>query len=263
MLAVSHSLYELQTEQQQFFDDNGFLILRRFYQGEELQALQDSLYGMLRDPSHARPGVRPNAEPPESAADQLRDPRNPERIWMVMDSPLIDDVLYRHLKEPRLCRVMSDLLGPNLNFHNGKARIKPPGYASHQFWHQDWPYERHSTPDLAAAITYLDATWEGAAGTQVIPGSHHLGELPADERHQIDHGAIEKLLAEAEVVTMDAEPGDLLIIHVQAVHRAGPNRTDQTRSCIINEYKTMEALDEWGNQCAFADMPLMRHGAPI
>ena len=50
---------------------------------------------------------------------------------------------------------MVDLLGPNIDFHNGKVRNKPPGFVCTQSWHQDWPYERHTKPELAAAITYL------------------------------------------------------------------------------------------------------------
>ena len=41
-------------------------------------------------------------------------------------------------------------------------------------------------------------------------------------------------------------------VATQVVHRATPNTTDRNRSAIINEYKTMEALDSWGNKCAFA-----------
>ena len=59
---------------------------------------------------------------------------------------------------------------------------------------------------------------------------------------------------------MRAQPGDVLIIHVLVVHRAGHNYTPQARHAIINEYKTAEAIDQWNNRCAFAGLPLTRHG---
>ena len=57
-----------------------------------------------------------------------------------------------------------------------------------------------------------------------------------------------------------AEPGDVAIIHVLVVHRAGHNYTALSRNAIINEYKTAEAIDQWGNPCAFAGLPLARNG---
>ena len=55
-----------------------------------------------------------------------------------------------------------------------------------------------------------------------------------------------------------AEPGDVAIIHVLVVHRAGHNYTPRARHAIINEYKTAETIDQWNNRCAFAGLPLVR-----
>ena len=52
----------------------------------------------------------------------------------------------------------------------------------------------------------------------------------------------------------------MAIIHVLVVHRATANSTTLNRSAIINEYKTREALDRWGNRCAYAQLPLLRNG---
>ena len=55
-----------------------------------------------------------------------------------------------------------------------------------------------------------------------------------------------------------ANGGDVAIIHVMVVHRAGHNYTGRSRNAIINEYKTAEAIDAWGNRMAFAGLPLAR-----
>ena len=65
---------------------------------------------------------------------------------------------------------------------------------------------------------------------------------------------------ESRRVACRAQAGDVVIIHVLAVHRAGHNYTHRSRNAIINEYKTMEAVDEWNNRCAFAGLPLARGG---
>ena len=85
----------------------------------------------------------------------------------MMDQTLAGDYWFDQFTEPRIVSVMVDLLGPDLDFHNGKIRNKPPGFVCTQSWHQDWPYERHTEPDLAAAITYLDPSGFEAGATEV------------------------------------------------------------------------------------------------
>src|SRR5262249_17973813 len=157
----------------------------------ELAVAREQMHALLHDPDHVRPRVVFSYEPPEEAAQHPLDPDNPRRVWMIFDTPLAGDWWYDNIRDRRLVGAMSDLLRPNINFHNGKARIKPPGYGTHQVWHQDWPYERHSSPDLAAAILYLDHTDVGAAATEVIPGSHRQGEWPHDEHNAIALSEVE------------------------------------------------------------------------
>ena len=103
----------------------------------------------------------------------------------MMDQTLADDYWFDQFTEPRIVSVMVDLLGPDLDFHNGKIRNKPPGFFCEQSWHQDWPYERHTISDLAAVITYLDPTDFESGATEVVPGSHREGEFPTCKGHTI------------------------------------------------------------------------------
>jgi ectoine hydroxylase-related dioxygenase (phytanoyl-CoA dioxygenase family) len=251
-------LLALSPEQKRFFDENGYLLVEELYSPAEVTAARQEMARLLRDPEAARPRVRFSYEKEEAGPDVPVDPDNPRRVWMVMDTPLAGDWWFDNIRDPRVVDIIADLLGPNIDFHNGKARIKPPGYVSHQGWHQDWPYERHSQPDLCAAILYLDDTAEDAASTRVVPGSHRRGEWPHDEHNIITDEAVG-----TPGVPLCARAGDVAFIHVLVVHRAGHNATDRNRSCIINEYKTMEALDRWGNPCAFAGLPLCRGGQRV
>ncbi len=90
-----------------------------------------------------------------------------------------------------------------------------------------------------------------------MPGSHKSGEWRHNEQNIIPNEEVA-----TEGVPIVAEAGTVAIIHVQVVHRASHNDTATNRSAIINEYKTMEALDQWGNKCAFAELPLRRNRQP-
>ncbi|HET6382398.1 MAG TPA: phytanoyl-CoA dioxygenase family protein [Armatimonadota bacterium] len=245
-------------KEKRFFDENGYLVLEQVFSPEEVAVAREEMNALLREPEKAHPRVRFSYESPESANGRPEDPDNPRRVWMLFDTPLAGDWWFRQAMDVRVVDAISDCLGVNIDFHNGKARIKPPGYQSHQGWHQDWPYERHSRPELAAAIFYLDDTWDGAAATRVAPGSHLQGEWRHDENNIIPNEAVT-----GPALTLCARAGDVAIIHVLVVHRAGHNDTDQSRSCIINEYKTHEAIDQWGNNCAFAELPLRRNGEAV
>lgn len=255
----------LTREQKRFFYDNGYLVLPRLYSADETDQMRQQMHDLLRHPEAARPGVRFSYEDKTTEAQCPLDPNNPHRIWMVFDLPLAGDFWFRQLCEPRVVDAMCDLLGSNLNFHNGKARIKPPGTAAHLIWHQDWPYEKHSTPDLAAALIYLDDVDENAAGTRVLPASHKQGEWPHDDHFAIDPTLVEDYTRRTgkPPVALRAEAGTVLFLHVLTVHAAAPNTSGRNRSIIINEYKTAEALDRWGNKCAFAELPLRRNGKPF
>lgn len=244
--------------QKTFFDVNGYLVLENLWSPEELAEARRQMNALLADSESARPGVGFSCEPPDQAGRHPIAPDNPRRVWMLFDTPRAGDWWFRNICDPRIVGAMGDLLGPDINFHNGKARIKPPGYGSHQGFHQDWPYEKHSSPDLAAAIFYLDDTEPGASATEVVPGSHRLGEW----RHDANNFVLEEDLHAfgVEPIPLSVKAGSVAIIHVLVVHRATPNTTAKNRSAIINEYKTMEAVDLWGNKCAFAELPLLRGG---
>ena len=90
----------------------------------------------------------------------------------------------------------------------------------------------------------------------MIPGSHLDGFLPTAEGGPT---LVQEEVPEERRAVIRAQPGDVAIIHVLAVHRAGNNNTSTSRNAIINEYKTAETIDRWNNRCAFAGLPLARN----
>ena len=244
----------LTPQQKQSFEDEGFLHLRGFYAGAELERLRAEYHKLVTE-TEGRPKNMSYSymDPPEGYPP---DDFNPKNVEGMMDQTRGGDFWFDQFTEPRVVSVMVDCLGPNLDFHNGKVRNKPPGFGATQGWHQDWPYERHSVPELAAAITYLDPTDFEAGATEVIPGSHrHV--LPTAEGTSV---LVQEDVDESRRIVARVEAGDVIIIHVQVVHRAGRNYTKRSRNAIINEYKTAAAIDEWNNRCAFAGLPLARGG---
>lgn len=240
-------------EQVKNFRDDGYLLIPSLYGTDEV--------GEIREHFHQL--VTQTEERPQNMSYSFMDMEggyqadlfNPKNVSGMMDHVLGGDFWFDHFTDPRVVSIMVDLLGPNIDFHNGKIRNKPPGFYCEQGWHQDWPYEIHSKPELAAAITYLDDTNFEQGATEVVPGSHLKGEWETENKHQIPDNQV----ATDPRRVLSAKAGDVAIIHVLVVHRAGHNFTSTGRHAIINEYKTTEAIDQWNNTCAFAGLPLARN----
>lgn len=251
---MTDELLMLHPEQKQFFDDNGYLLIKGLYNPVEIEEMRREFHDLITRTENRPRNMHYSFMPPPEGYES--DPFNPKNVVGMMDQTLGSDYWFDQFTDPRVVRVMVDLLGPNIDFHNGKIRNKPPGFVCTQGWHQDWPYERHTRPDLAAAITYLDPTDFEAGATEALPGSHLKGEWPTrDDGHTIADDCV----PEGQHVVLSAEPGDVAVIHVLVVHRAGHNVTARARHAIINEYKTAEAIDLWNNRCAFAGLPLARN----
>jgi hypothetical protein len=257
-MASATRLLALDAAQTAAFARDGYLVLRALYTPDEVAGMRERFNELLRHPEAAHPGLRYTYEGPEGLVTRPVDPNNARGVSLIMDTPLAGDYWFDQIRDPRLVNVIGDLLGPDVNFFNGKARIKPPGYINPQRWHQDWPYERHTAPDLAAAILYLDDTGPGEGATWVVPGSHRQGEWPHDERNRISDAAVDGL----PQVELTARAGDVAVIHVMVVHRAGDNRSAHNRTAVINEYKTAAARPLKYQPLAYNELPLLRHGQP-
>jgi len=249
---TNQHLLALSPAQKQFFDDNGYLLVRGLYAPDEVAEMREHFHELVTN-TEIRPKNMSYAFMPPAEGYEV-DPFNPKNVVGMMDHVLGSDYWFNHFTDPRVVSIMVDLFGPNIDFHNGKVRNKPPGFVCKQSWHQDWPYERHTKPELAAALTYLDDTAFEQGATEVLPGSHLRGEWETFDGHRI----ADERVTEGEGVVLAAKAGDVAIIHVLVVHRAGHNYTNTARHAIINEYKTQEAVDQWNNRCAFAGLPLAR-----
>jgi len=248
-------LIQLSAKQKQFFDTNGYIHLPGLFDADEVARMRQELHELITNVEGRHRSISHSLM--DEAAGFPPDPYNPQNLSGIMNQVAASDYWFDHMTDPRIVGAMTDLLGANIDFHNGKIRNKPPGFECTQSWHQDFPYERHSLPRLAAALTYLEATDLNAGATEVVPGSHLRGEWPMNDdgvtipEHLVEPGSWE---------VCKAGPGDVVIIHVLVVHRAGHNRTPISRHAIINEYKAMEAIDQWGNRLAYANLPLSRAG---
>lgn len=238
-----------------FYREQGYLVLRGLFPGEEAESLRRELLSILSRPwrGSARVGISYEKQA------EGRDPENPLGASFVMQSPLLGERWLRLALDWRLIEPIVDLLGPDVNLHDQKVPMKPPGHVSHQRWHQDWAYEQHDRPELAAVLLYLDDTAPSAGATMLAAGSHKRGEIPHQREGVL---AIEDRLITEPIEQPAMRAGDAIVIHTWLAHRVGDNHSDQTKVLVAHVYKSAAAVDTHGNTRAFAELPVARRGRP-
>ncbi|WXH32955.1 hypothetical protein WA016_06954 [Myxococcus stipitatus] len=180
-------------------------------------------------------------------------PDNPQGIWLVTNTPLAGPWWLEQTHDRRILEVVSDCLGHDIDFQMGFARIRPPGHHNFCSWHQDWTYDRHTTPGLVTALTYLDETTAARGSTWVVPSSHLQGEW----HHEGPAFIAEERLA-GRGMPVEASPGDVLLLHVLTVHRAGGNAGNHSIRVLLNQYKSASAYPLSKSPHALRGLPLHR-----
>ncbi|MFF0404829.1 phytanoyl-CoA dioxygenase family protein [[Kitasatospora] papulosa] len=224
------------------FERDGYLVAD-LYSEAEVARLKTMLSPLIDPPLRSHPRLHVHAA--SGTPLPHLDPFNPYAVWKIVNTPLAGDDWYALIHDERVLDVVGELLGPDINFHMGFARLRPSRLSAEEGWHRDLDTDRHTRPELVTALVYLDDMDAESGATLVWPGSHlrHESEPAADE-----------------VVPVRARPGSVLFLHCLTVHRASSNTTDRHRSILIHEYKSARTVELTPNDAAFGDLPLRRGG---
>ena len=138
------------------------------------------------------------------------------------------------LHNPTLLDAVEDLIGPDFVVYHSTTWIKEaasPGFVS---WHQDSTYFGLEQLEQVTAWVALSRADRAAGCVRVLPGSHKLGQLPADLRpdknNLLSSGQTVKLdIDERSTVEMPLEPGQVSLHHACTVHGSAGNETSDRR----------------------------------
>ncbi len=230
------------------FDTAGYVILKGFYPGSVVEAAQEAAAELVdafanrlmaegklsRDhtdaPFDARL-ARISADAPEDA---------PHIFRKELHLPGMYDVFFY----PPLLDIVEGLLGEELRLYpNYSIRPKLPDHApTLVLWHQDGGYTLNVHSDGDHSAETVDAlrmvnVWsplvparEENGCMQFIPGTHRIGMARHENREfylEITQEDLEPHVDRA--VSMELDPGDIVLFHNMLYHQGLPNRTDKVR----------------------------------
>jgi phytanoyl-CoA hydroxylase len=224
----------LTEEQIQSFRERGFLKYGRIMDDAEADALRERMFAVIEGKAAGQAeAVRNLTGKQDNVVVQI------VNIWEA------DDLFHRHLYNPRICRLVTELIGTDtLRVWHDQVQYKPPRVGGSTDWHQDHPYWPVIQPaDLVSAWVALDdATVENGC-MRMVPHSHRWGPHkggtigtdpasfdPLPDRSQLPPDA------EIEIVPCEVKKGEVMFHHCLTWHGSPPNHSDRGRPAIAVHY---------------------------
>lgn len=200
--------------QRYFFEAQGYLVVENALDRDELarvRAACDAAEALWRS-DLSRPGVRrPDLE----------------QVTAILE---YDPIFFEIFAQPRMVRLVSELLGPDLTLLDHDYFITPPGAEIRQGWHYDenFPGVDHPHSHLMLKVFYvLDDIAPDGGATLILPGSNRFPYTPVNPEVPEDMPA---------AVSMALPAGSAYLMAGRAFHSAGDNHTDRHRRLLIYNY---------------------------
>ena len=230
----------LDAEQRRFYDENGYLVIRSFFERKDLEpwterfiaicdgrvpAAEDML--VMRDVMVAKGVVTPTSK--LAAIAKIQDFHN-------------DPVLFGgYAKHPKLLDWVEGFVGPHVKSIHNMLINKPPGVDGRHPLHQDLLYFPFRPADrIVATWTALEPCTRENGCLVVVPGTHK-GELLEHERPDWDYVnflyvGVKGRGEQTQRVHLEMEPGDTVFFHPILLHGSGQNRSSGFRRAISAHY---------------------------
>ncbi|OWR48864.1 phytanoyl-CoA dioxygenase peroxisomal precursor [Danaus plexippus plexippus] len=223
MLSDKSNTYKLSEEQKQFYEDNGYLVIKELFDFATLynikKRFQDICKGTVdkgnalvyKEPALVAKGLKG-----EDAINKISELQH-------------DEVFSTFSEDPRLLHILSQFLGGDVSVMSSMVINKPPGSARHPP-HQDLYYFPFRPAEkIIAAWTAIDDVTEDNGCLYVVPRSHKNNILYRHgnclESNKLFHGILEAAAPCEPRVCLEMSPGDTVFFHPLIVHGSGENRT--------------------------------------
>jgi ectoine hydroxylase-related dioxygenase (phytanoyl-CoA dioxygenase family) len=227
--AAPQSLYHLTAEQIQFFDDNGYLILRKWIPEPLLSRLQDAGKHWI-EMGHA-----PENTDPDFAFKNLPAGKTMFRVDFIHNKKQRASLEF--LGSPQVLGLAESLCGPNFVPTYEAMVFKQEGNGAAIEWHQDAVHPRKFR--IFNLGLYLEHSKIGAGALHVVPGSNTC-------KQDVCQIAEEYGWSPPGMIHVEMEPGDILLHDVMVVHGSEETQGNALRRTVYLEFRPAEEILEDG-----------------
>ena len=233
----------LRDDDRKTFEAQGYLHLRAAFSEPDVALLARELVRICRFEYGAVHGVE--APRTDESDDALLRKTVAVHFPHKLSPPIRD-----FIRHPVLVSVLTALLGPNVKCIQSMFFVRPSGGPG-QAWHQDEHYIPSRDRSVTSTWIAIDRATAHNGCLRVIPGSHRRGILwPHGPHHDPQYDPVGEAkhhpYGESDAVTLEAEPGDLIVFNGYLLHRSGPNEArDGFRRALSFHAVRAETLVPW------------------
>ena len=217
----------LSTEQVTQYHKEGFVIVPKFFDLEEIEPVQRAL----------------EDTPNLGGAWTIRKNHNDVNTFQVSMWTELDNALLGVI--PRMARMVDaseTLLGEECYHWHSKIIKKQPGKGVLE-WHQDYDHWYHDGclfPQLVTCMIAITTNNQENGCLKILKKSHLMGRINHIIVEKMQNGIVLSRLAAIlerfEVVYCEMEPGDALFFHANTIHSSEPNKSNSPRSLMYCTY---------------------------
>ena len=228
----------LSDDQQAFFKEHGYVVLRGFASQQVsaalLAAAQDGL-------ASAAAPVELETDVGYAGAPLSREAEGGQTVRRLLDADSRGTPYTEWARDPRVAAAIEQLIGGPVHLslaHHNCVMTKHPAFGTATHWHRDsryWSFERNEL--VSSWLALVEETVDNGC-LWVIPGSHKL-DLPADRfdaklflRQELPENRA--LIDTARPVPL--LPGDVLLFHCNTFHAARANQTAAVKFSAVFTY---------------------------
>jgi ectoine hydroxylase-related dioxygenase (phytanoyl-CoA dioxygenase family) len=224
----------LTTEQVEFYNENGYLLVSGVFSAEEAAGLRRETHELAERLQKIRSIDATWGSAREAVADAAK-----TQIYHCHDVQFQSAAFSRLIVDERLTSAAAAIMGgPNVQLHHTKMFIKPPEKGSPFPMHQDYHYFPHDNHSMIAAIIHFDDAPLEKGCVRVVPGSHKLGPL-AQSSEGGWHLDFEKYPID-EATPCPAKAGDVLFFSYLTIHGSGLNTSEEARTTLLVQMRDPE-----------------------
>jgi len=226
-------------KQQEFYFDNGYLLIENAISSQILSKLQDSTAQAIDDSRQVTQSDATWDLEPGHRSD------NP-RLRRLTSPNDYDDTYWAYASSETITEILSDLIGPDIKFHHSKLNFKWAGGGEEVKWHQDISFWPHTNYTPCTVGLYLEDCSDEQGPLGVIAGSH---KGPLFDQYNEDNQWI-GCLSDEDVMQLDMSretylpgpAGSITIHNCRTVHGSKINSMDRPRPLLLNAYAAADAM---------------------
>ena len=210
------------------FNDDGFIIKRKFFDAEEVAMM----------------GREINDDAALSANIFLVADDQGGNTEIALWNHPGDDLFGVMGRCARLAGGAERLLDDEVYHYHAKLTMKTPGAGGAWNWHQDYGYWYNNGclfPDMLSVGVAVDAATTDNGCLQVIRGSHKLGRIDhliSGGQTSADLDRVEAILEKQEIVACTMAAGDTIFFHCNTLHTSNQNHSQLPRTMLLFAYNT-------------------------